>query len=57
MNALDHWFATQILPHEASLMRHLNRVWRNHAEIPDIKQEIYTRVFESALKRLPDSPM
>jgi RNA polymerase sigma factor (sigma-70 family) len=56
MNSLDEWFATQILPHEAALMRYLARTWRNQAEIPDIRQETYTRVFESAIKRLPESP-
>ena len=56
MSPLDKWFATQILPHEAALMRYLVRIWRNQAEIPDIRQEIYARVFESAIKRLPESP-
>lgn len=56
MTPVDEWFATQILPHEAALMRYLVRIWRNQAEIPDIRQEIYARVFESAIKRLPESP-
>jgi RNA polymerase sigma factor (sigma-70 family) len=56
MTPLDEWFATQILPHEAALMRYLTRIWRNQAEVSDIRQEVYTRVFESAIKRLPDSP-
>src|SRR6185437_11415285 len=56
MNPVDHWFATQILPHEAALMRYLARVWRNQAELQDIRQEIYTRVFKSALERLPEFP-
>ena len=56
MNALDHWFITQILPHEGALMRYLARVWRNRAEHADIRQEIYARLLESAGRQLPDSP-
>jgi RNA polymerase sigma factor (sigma-70 family) len=56
MNSLDNWFITQILPHEGALMRYLGRVWRNRAEHADLRQEIYARIFESAGKRLPDSP-
>ena len=56
MTSLDEWFAANILPHEAALMRYLARIWRNQAEIPDIRQETYARVFESAMKRLPESP-
>lgn len=52
---LDHWFATQILPHEAALMRYLNRVWRSAAEVPDLRQETYVRVYESAAKSPPRS--
>ena len=53
--ALDHWFATEILPHEAALMRYLNRVWRSPAEVPDLRQETYVRVYESAAKSPPRS--
>jgi RNA polymerase sigma factor (sigma-70 family) len=56
MNPLDHWFATHILPHERALIRYLARVWHNAAEIPDLRQEIYARVFKSAMNGLPDSP-
>ena len=53
---VDQWFAAEILPHEAALMRYLRRVWSNQAEAPDFRQEIYVRVYESAMKALPASP-
>ena len=53
---LNHWFATQILPHEAALMRYLHRVWKSSPDIPDLRQETYVRVYENAAKSLPQSP-
>ncbi len=55
-SALDRWFATEILPHEAALTRYLRRVWQNQAEVADFRQEIYIRVYESALNARPASP-
>ena len=55
-NPLDQWFAAEILPHEASLVRYLYRVWPNRAEVPDLRQEIYIRVYESATRTLPALP-
>jgi len=56
MNALDQWFVTEILPHEAALLRYLYRVWSNRSEVPDLRQEIYVRVYESAGRDLPQMP-
>jgi RNA polymerase sigma-70 factor (ECF subfamily) len=53
---LDEWFATQILPHEGVLVRYLTRVWPNSAEVLDLRQDIYVRVYESARGALPTSP-
>lgn len=53
---LDQWFVTQILCHEAAITRYLRRVWRNSAEIADLRQEVYIRVYESAAKALPALP-
>jgi len=52
----DQWFAEQILSHEVSLTRYLNRVWPNMSEIPDLRQDIYVRVYESARDSRPASP-
>jgi len=53
---LDHWFATEILPHEHVLTGHLTRVWKNRAEVPDLRHDIYIRVYESAARAIPASP-
>jgi RNA polymerase sigma factor (sigma-70 family) len=53
---LEQWFANDILPHEAALMRYLYKVWRSPAEVPDLRQETYVRVFESAAKSRPRFP-
>jgi RNA polymerase sigma factor (sigma-70 family) len=54
--ALDQWFAREILPHEGVLVRYLTRVWSNSAEVLDLRQDIYVRVYESARIALPQSP-
>ena len=53
---LEQWFATEILRYEAALTRYLMRVCLNHAEIADLRQETYVRVYESAVRVLPNSP-
>jgi RNA polymerase sigma factor (sigma-70 family) len=53
---LDHWFVSEILPHETALMRYLKRVWKSPAEISDLRQETYVRVYESASRALPRLP-
>jgi RNA polymerase sigma-70 factor (ECF subfamily) len=50
---LDRWFATEVLPHEAALMRYLRRVCSRAADAPDLRQEIYIRVYESACAARP----
>ncbi len=50
---LDDWFLAEVLCHEAALTRYLHRVWRNKAEISDLRQEVYIRVYESAAHVLP----
>ena len=53
---LDHWFAREILVHEAALTRYLHRSRQSPSDVPDLRQEIYVRVYESAARQLPDSP-
>src|SRR5687767_4284620 len=55
-DSLEEWFATEILAHEAALMRYLRRVWPHAADIPDLRQDIYVRVYESARKSRPSLP-
>ena len=56
LGSFDQWFAEQILPHEVALTRYLNRAWPNPSEIPDLRQDIYVRVYEAAKKSRPQSP-
>ena len=56
LTALDQWFAAEILPHEGVLVRYLTRVWPNSADVLDLRQDIYVRVYESARGALPTSP-
>jgi RNA polymerase sigma-70 factor (ECF subfamily) len=56
LSALDQWFAAEILPHEGVLVRYLTRVWPNTAEVLDLRQDIYVRVYESARGTLPTAP-
>ncbi len=55
-DAVSEWFLREILPLEAILMTYLRHNWRNASDIPDLRQEIYTRVFEAARERIPDNP-
>lgn len=56
VNALDIWFAAEILPHEAALMRYLSRVWPHRADHNDIRQDTYIRVYEAAAAARPANP-
>jgi RNA polymerase sigma-70 factor (ECF subfamily) len=51
---LDSWFVAEVLPLEAALTRFLRRNWRDEAEVPDLRQDVYVRIYESAAKGLPD---
>lgn len=54
--ALDKWFAAEILVHEQVLVGYLLRVWPHRDEVDDLRQEIYVRVYEAAAKALPAQP-
>lgn len=56
LRGLDHWFATEVLPHEGLLRRYLLRVWRNPSEVSDLIQEVYVRVYERARDQRPQQP-
>jgi RNA polymerase sigma-70 factor (ECF subfamily) len=55
-SAIDDWFVREVLVHEQALMRFLRRNWRDQDEVPDLRQEVYVRVYEAATRRMPDSP-
>ncbi len=56
LSPLDRWFAAEILPHEAALQRFLTRACHNRSDVPDLCQEVYVRVYESAQRALPAAP-
>ena len=51
--SIDDWFMQDVLPLEPMLTRFLQRNWRNEAEISDLRQEAYARVYEAASHGLP----
>ncbi len=53
---VDAWFEREVLPLEAALMQYLQHNWRNKSDIADLRQDIYVRTYEAALKGLPESP-
>jgi len=54
-SAADAWFEREVLPIEALLMQFLERNWRNAGDVPDFRQDIYVRVYEAALKQIPEN--
>ena len=54
--SLDSWFKREILVHEAALVRFLSRAWSNSADVLDMRQDIYVRVYEAAAHARPRSP-
>lgn len=53
--SIDDWFVAEILPLERLLYDVLRRNWRHPQDIPDLRQEIYVRIFESARVERPVS--
>jgi RNA polymerase sigma factor (sigma-70 family) len=51
---LDAWFKREVLVHEAALTGYLRRNWPRTADIHDLRQEVYVRIYESAQNRIPD---
>src|SRR5688500_17974208 len=45
--SLDTWFVREILPLEPALMRFLRRNWRVDQDLADLRQEVYTRVYDA----------
>lgn len=53
VSAADEWFEREVLPLEALLMQFLERNWRNASDLPDLRQDVYVRVYEAARKEIP----
>jgi RNA polymerase sigma factor (sigma-70 family) len=54
LSDLDAWFVRDVLPLEAALTQFLYHNWRNSSEIPDLRHDIYVRVYEAAQKQIPE---
>jgi len=50
---LHAWFLREVLPLEAALTQFLRNNWRNRADVADLLQDVYVRVYQSARKQLP----
>lgn len=50
---VDRWFVEEVLALEAALIGFLRRQWRNDADVADLRQETYARVYEAAQRELP----
>jgi RNA polymerase sigma-70 factor (ECF subfamily) len=48
------WFLREVLPLEAALMRFLQKSYRNHSELTDLRQDIYAELLKVARERIPD---
>jgi RNA polymerase sigma factor (sigma-70 family) len=55
-DALNSWFAREILTHEAALERYLTRNSPNRDDVSDLRQEVYVRVYEAAKRERPMTP-
>lgn len=51
---LEAWFVDEVLPLEMTLMKFLRRNSRNPADVADLRQEVYVRVYEAARERIPE---
>lgn len=52
---LNAWFVDKVLPCEAVLEGYLRRNWRDWDEVPDLRQEVYARVYTSCMRHRPES--
>jgi len=55
IDELNTWFVDQVLPLERMLERFLRRNWRDMDEIPDLRQEVYARVYDGCAHNRPES--
>ena len=53
---LKAWFLEEIFPLEEALTRFIQRNWRNDSDVPDLRQDVYARLYSSAREVLPSRP-
>lgn len=52
---LHEWFLREVLPLEAVLTQYLRNNWRNRADVADLLQDVYVKVYDAALTQRPKS--
>jgi len=52
---LHTWFLREVFPLEAALTQFFRNNWRNRADVADLLQEVYVRVYEAAETQIPKS--
>jgi RNA polymerase sigma factor (sigma-70 family) len=50
------WFLREVLPLEGILIQFLRHNWRDSADIEDLLHDVYVRVYEVALRQIPEKP-
>ncbi|HEY5238686.1 MAG TPA: RNA polymerase sigma factor [Rhizomicrobium sp.] len=51
---VSHWFVREVLPLEAALMQFLRRSLSNASDADDLCQDVYVRVYQAALEKIPN---
>src|SRR5262249_16074502 len=51
----DAWFKREVIIHEEALTRYIRRYWPNPDDVHELRQETSSRVYERALRALPES--
>jgi len=54
VSGVNAWFIREVLPLEAALMQFLRRCVRDESDAADLRQDVYVRVYEAALKQIPN---
>jgi RNA polymerase sigma factor (sigma-70 family) len=50
---VSRWFCAEVLPLEANLLRFLRKHWWEAGDIDDLRQEVFTRMFEHCRRQPP----
>jgi RNA polymerase sigma-70 factor (ECF subfamily) len=50
---LEAWFVSEVLPLEPALMQFLRHSWRHPADLADLRQDVYVRLYEAAKAKPP----
>jgi RNA polymerase sigma factor (sigma-70 family) len=53
MAEVGAWFIREVFPLEAALMQFLHHNWRNADDLADLRQDVYLRVCEAAMRQIP----